>query len=148
MSRKQSANESFIVSADLLVARGQTGAIEILRNGQGEGKVLHIPFLDPQDADAHLSQHILKLGNELAEGVPLCDEVFIEMLSGELAGSVENAIRRFYTMLPDDHISERELHQAVDGDMRRKTKIGSPGIDLPKHGPFKHRFRSIFFEHL
>jgi hypothetical protein len=46
VGRKQSADESFIVSADLLVARGQTGAVQILGDRQGEGQFLHIEAIE------------------------------------------------------------------------------------------------------
>jgi len=48
------------------------------------------------------------------------------VLPGQLARGIENAIRRLHAMLPDKHIPERELHQAVDGDVGRETKVGSP----------------------
>ena len=69
------------------------------------------------------------------------------MPPGEFAGVVEHAVRRLYAVLPDKYVAKRELHQAVDGHMSCETEIGSPAVDPPKHGPLKHRFISLFFEH-
>jgi hypothetical protein len=107
---KEAANESFVISADLLSARGQTRAVEILGDRQGEGQLLYVPFLDPQNPDSSIFQHLLEFGDKIAETRSLRDEIIVEMLSGSLAGGVENPVCRLYTVLPDEYIPKRELH--------------------------------------
>jgi hypothetical protein len=78
---------------------------------------------------------------------PLCGPSIMSLVVCQQVGaSVEGAIRRLDAMLPDEHVPERELHQAVDGDVRRETQVGSPGVDPPEHGPFKDWFVSLFFK--
>jgi hypothetical protein len=64
---QQCSDEALIVDADRVPEFGQTGAVEVLGDRDHELPFLGVGLLDAQNADAHLAEHALQLGDEIAK---------------------------------------------------------------------------------
>jgi len=144
---QQAGNKTFVIDADLLIRNREAGTVQVLGQGYHKGALVRIAGFYPENGHAQIFHGPLDPGHKAVQVFGLGQKIAAEFLPGLFPGLEKDPVRSLHAEIPDKNIPERELHEAVHGQVHHGAEIRSAGFNVAQHAPGKLNFIPVFFKH-